>query len=216
MEGKMEVLTFSNGLFDSNAYILYEREKGILIDAGVPKERILKEIQDKNINIETIILTHGHIDHIYYVDDLKKALKAKVAIHKLDSNSFINSQLNGSSLFGMPKNFNKADRLLIEGDYFLLGDNMLKIIHTPGHNEGSICIVTKGMIFSGDTLFNASIGRTDLPGGSLNQIIASIKNKIYTLPDDTKIYPGHGPSTSVEYEKRNNPYISIDNNIMNN
>jgi hydroxyacylglutathione hydrolase len=203
----MELLRFTNGMFDSNAYIVHENNKGVLIDAGVPKDRILKEVWDKNIDIDDIILTHEHIDHVYYVDELKLALKAKVSIHTSAANAFYRSSLNGSALFGMPKDFEEADNVIIENDDIMLLDNKLKIIHTPGHSIGSICIYVNGYLFSGDTIFRMSVGRTDLTGGSMSQLEYSIKNKIFRLPDDTEILPGHGPKTTVEYEKRNNPFI---------
>jgi len=181
-----------------------------LIDPAFETDKILSEAKRDGFRVTHIINTHCHADHTAGNAAVKSATGARILIHRADAaklNSMMNSAfarvLGGR---GSPK----ADILLEDGDIIGIGKTNLKVLLTPGHTPGGICLFNDGHLFTGDTLFVGGIGRTDLPGGSLNQLVASIKKKIYPLPDPTIIWPGHDygvrPSSTVEYEKRTNPY----------
>jgi hydroxyacylglutathione hydrolase len=166
-------------------------------------------LKEKDLKARYIILTHGHVDHILYAGEIKNETDGLICIHNDDVQLYSNPVLNGYDMFG----FNidllhfPPDYQLKDGDKLPLGGSVLEIIHTPGHTPGGISILCDKMLFTGDTLFQLSIGRTDLFGGSLKQLAESIKNKLFTLEDDTVVYPGHGPSTTIGFERKNNPYV---------
>ncbi|MDD2480862.1 MAG: MBL fold metallo-hydrolase [Lutispora sp.] len=197
------------GVYQANCYILWDEEtnKTAVIDPGGDFDELRKFIESNNLNIKYIILTHGHGDHIGALIEAKDYFKAEVMVHSDDYDMLQNNNRNYSSKLGYNKVEVKADKKLNDGDVISLGSIFMEIIHTPGHTRGSICIKCDNIVFSGDTLFAGSIGRTDLDGGSFNDIINSIKNKILILPDNTEVYPGHGPSTTVAIEKKNNPFL---------
>ena len=204
--GKLKIKRFTNRMLGANTYIVYDNNHGIIIDPCT-KVHIVKEYCDINdIKIGKILLTHCHIDHILYVDEYKEEFGARSAIH-LDGNKYMmNPNLNGARLFGMNKSFKSADILLNEGDYVSIGDFSAKIIATPGHSPGSIAIWVDNILISGDTLFNMSIGRSDLPGGNQKALGKSL-TKLMALPDETIVYPGHGTFSTIKFERENNPYI---------
>ncbi|NSW90580.1 MAG: MBL fold metallo-hydrolase [Firmicutes bacterium] len=195
------------GMLASNCYIIGENKKGVIIDPGANSEDIMEMVRQTGLDIEYIILTHAHVDHIISMEELRQRLKAKVLIHKDDAQSLANPWYNGSKLFGINKTFSPADILLKDKDVVDVGGLELEIIHTPGHTPGGICIKTNGNLFTGDTLFRMSIGRTDLGNGDYDHLIDSIKNKLMILDDRTVVYPGHGTTTTIGYEKKNNPFI---------
>lgn len=195
------------GMLASNCYILADKGMGLVIDPGAKARDILEMIREANISIEYIILTHAHIDHIVSVDEIKGELNAKVMIHRDDAPSLGDPVKNGSKLFGLEKVFAPADVLLSHGDIIQVGGMELEIIHTPGHTPGGICIKEKDTLYTGDTLFRMSVGRTDLGDGDQNALNDSLKNRIMPLPDDTIIYPGHGTLTTIGYERKYNPFI---------
>ncbi len=154
------------------------------------------------------MLTHAHFDHILGATAFAQHFSVPIAIGKNDEPALSDPQFNGAAQFGIqgvPPI--KADEMLSEGDEIAVGSLMLRVIETPGHTKGGVSYYTSGYLFCGDTLFQESLGRTDLPGGSYEQIVASIKDKLYALPDETKVYPGHGPTTTIGYEKQNNFYV---------
>ncbi|HEY8422071.1 MAG TPA: MBL fold metallo-hydrolase [Thermoclostridium sp.] len=210
----MIIECISNGLVQSNAYIVSENGEGVMIDCGCPPERVLEAANSKDIEIKHVILTHGHFDHIFYIDQLRDLIDVKIHIHENDAVCLSDPNMNGLAHFPVQGSFTfrAADNLLKDGDIIECSGLSFKIIHTPGHTKGGICILVNNVLFTGDTLFNSSIGRTDFPGGSMNQIIRSIKEKLYTLPDDTIVYPGHGIKTTIGYEKRNNPFCTVYDN----
>lgn len=177
----------------------------MIIDPGEQAEEILELAQ--NSDIEFILLTHGHYDHIGAVSQVKKATSAKIVIHKSDI-YLIDSAHVQARYFGFPapEPFS-IDRFISEGDLLSFGSLNAKVISTPGHSPGSVCFLIDGNAFVGDTLFFSSIGRSDFPGGDSDTLISSIKKKLFTLPDETRVYCGHGPSTSIEREKKYNPFI---------
>lgn len=190
-----------NGMFESNCYVLGVNGEGAIIDAGVDVTQVRKIVDDNKLKVKYIILTHGHIDHICELDELRSAVGGSVAIHEDETEFLTNPVFNCSFVFGSNRIFKPADITLKDGDVLTLGDTKLEIIHTPGHSPGGMCIKVGGIVFTGDTLFRHSIGRTDLPGGNKHNIITSIKNKLFVLPDETLVYPGHNDASTIGLEK---------------
>ncbi len=196
------------GPFTSNCYIVGSEssKEGMIIDPGDEAEGILRNVKDLELDIKSIILTHGHIDHIGALKEVKEATGAEVAIHADDAQALQENSV--SAMFGLsyptppPPNrlLQGEDSMDISGLHFL-------VLHTPGHSPGGICLLGEGIIFSGDTLFNYGIGRADLPGGSYSQLMNSIHTKLMILPDDTAVYPGHGPDTTIGAERSGNPFL---------
>lgn len=205
----MEFKRLPLGIYQANCYILFDEKtkESAVIDPGGDFPEIKKFLEDNGLKVRYIIVTHGHGDHIGALRELKDYTNAVVCIHKSDNEMLKNCKMNYSAEMGYPLVEMSADKMLADGEELLLGDTKLNVIHTPGHSLGGICIYCKGSLFSGDTLFASSIGRTDLAGGSMDEIINSIKSKLLTLPDDTAVYPGHGPSSTILIEKKRNPFL---------
>jgi len=197
------------GIYQANCYIIWDEQtnNAAVIDPGGDFEELKEFIENNKLSVSHVILTHGHGDHIGAVAEVRDYYKAEVMIHKDDFDMLKNNKKNYSSQMGYNKIEIEADRKLTDGDVINIGQLSLEVIHTPGHTKGSICIKCKDKLFTGDTLFAGSIGRTDLDGGSFEEIMASINNKILQFPDNTEIYPGHGPSTTIKAEKRYNPFL---------
>jgi hydroxyacylglutathione hydrolase len=200
------------GDLQTNCYVLGDEKskEGVVIDPGGDPEEIEKVIEKEKLNIKYIILTHGHADHIAALTELKKRTNALILIHPADADMLVDPTYNLSSFTGENLICPEADRLLDEGDKVEVGAFELEVLHTPGHSPGGISLLADGMIFTGDALFYQGIGRTDLPGASHSELLHSIKTKILTKPDDTVIYPGHGPDTTVGEEKKHNPWVRED------
>jgi hydroxyacylglutathione hydrolase len=190
---------------DTNCYIFgsSKTRDAVIIDPGAEAEKIKAFIKRENLSPKCIINTHGHIDHI----GANFELGLPVYIHGKDANFLTNPLLNLAPFYGKLKGSPKASRILKEGDEIDVSGIKLEVIHTPGHTPGGISLYHDGVIFTGDTLFAQSIGRTDLPYGSANDITRSIKEKLFRLDDSTIVYPGHGDQTSIGFEKRNNPWL---------
>mgnify|MGYP003760414693 CR=1 FL=1 len=204
----MALYVLQNGIFDSNTYILSDDKECVVIDCGVNPREIMNIVESKGLNVKYIILTHGHFDHIYYVHDLKEKTGAKLCLHENELNLYRDPLRNGSMMFGSGREVKTVmpDILLKDGHKLQAGNLSLEIIHTPGHSPGSICILSDDMLFSGDTLFAMSVGRTDFPGGSATAMRESLHQKLFTLDESITVYPGHGPKTTIGYEKEHNPY----------
>ncbi len=200
---------FTVGMFGSNSYILGSQGEGIVIDAGVKSSYITDFAEKNDLKIKYVILTHSHIDHICYVDEIRNITGALVAVHEEDAKGLVEELYNCSALAGMNKAFGKADIRLKEGNSLEVGDLRFDIIHTPGHTRGGICVKSEKMLFTGDTLFRMSVGRTDLSGGSRQELENSILDKLMKLEDDTVVYPGHGGSSTIGYEREHNPFIKF-------
>lgn len=181
--------------------------EAVVIDPGDEADKILLSLAEARLTARYIINTHGHFDHVGANKRLKEATGADILIHSLDAPML--SELSTTAMaFGLrAENSPEADRLLEDGDEISFGDITLKVIHTPGHTPGGITLCTDTTAFAGDTLFYGSIGRTDLPGGNFNTLISSIKEKLFQLDDGVKVYPGHGPATTIGNEKRFNPFV---------
>ncbi len=198
------------GPIAANCYIVGSEstKEGMIIDPGAEAEEILKSVKDLELDIKLILLTHGHMDHIGALKEIKEATGAEVAMHSDDAKSLQGQSQSLGAMFGL---FYPAppspDRLLKDGDSLDVGDLHFSVLHTPGHPPGGISLWGEGVVFTGDTLFNYGIGRTDLPGGSYNQLMNGIHTKLMTLSDDTVVYPGHGTETTIEAERQGNPFI---------
>jgi len=184
------------GPIAANCYLIgcEATKEGMIVDPGDEAERVLEAVRELGLDIKFIVATHGHPDHIGAVSQVREGAGAEVCIHSDDASAI--SWRGGA-----------ADRLLREGDSLDFGDLHFVVFHTPGHTPGGICLSGAGVVFSGDTLFQGSVGRTDLPGSSYRQIIDSIQAKLMTLPDDTAVYPGHGPETTIGAQRQSNPYL---------
>jgi glyoxylase-like metal-dependent hydrolase (beta-lactamase superfamily II) len=192
----------------ANCYLLECEEtlSAVVIDPGDDADVILNILEERKLNLELIINTHGHVDHIAANSDLKQKTNAQLCIHKLDADMIVNPQKNLSSFIGRAISSSPASKILKDGDILEAGMISLKVIHTPGHSPGSICLLTDEAIFTGDLLFAGSIGRYDFPGSSYEQIINSLK-KIMELDDNIEVYPGHGPITTIGEERSTNPFL---------
>lgn len=195
--------------FETNSWLVWDEatKQAIIIDPSAPSEKLYKFIKDNNLELTYIINTHGHADHIGGNAFFKKHFNVPIAIYTADAEMLVNSRLNLSAYVDVDISLPPADKLLNDNDIITVGEHTLQVIHTPGHTPGGICLYAKGLLFSGDTLFYLDIGRTDLPGGSYEQEISSVKNKLFTLPEDTLVLPGHGPSSSIKDEVLHNPYL---------
>lgn len=198
------------GELETNCYLIAckRTKKAAVIDPGGEDTALILDILKENsFNLEYIINTHGHIDHIAGNNLLKAKTEALLLIHRLDADMLVDANKNFSSFMGKEIYSPSADKLLEEGDEISLGTLNLIVIHTPGHTPGGISLVSDNIVFTGDTLFAGGIGRTDLSGGSYQDLIKSIKEKLLILGDDKIIYPGHGPDSTIGEERRTNPYI---------
>ncbi|MCX5799811.1 MAG: MBL fold metallo-hydrolase [Candidatus Eisenbacteria bacterium] len=197
------------GNFETNCYVVgcaITRE-GLVVDPGADADAILQAIEDMNLKIVAIVNTHGHADHIAANQDIKSATGAELLIHERDSRMLEDAVMNLSAMFSSPVLSPPADRFLKEGDAVKVGSILLDVIHTPGHTEGGISLAGQGFVFSGDTLFAGSVGRTDFPGGSFNLLVESIRVKLMCLPPTTTVFSGHGSNTTIGDERKNNPFL---------
>ena len=195
----------------ANCVLLSDDSKDlIIVDPGGEIDKITQYIEAGQLIPRMILLTHGHFDHISAAHDLHIKYKAPVSIHKADENLLTRGP-DSARYFGLPPfSVPKADSYLEDGQEIAFGDAVIKVLHTPGHSAGSVSfyIPAKNMVLTGDTLFNEGIGRTDFQGSNPHAILDSIRLKLYSLNDNTVVYPGHGPATNIGHEKEYNPYVN--------
>lgn len=206
----MKIKRIQAGMYAANCYIVYsedEIKEAVIIDPGGDYESIIKEVKNNELSVKWIVLTHGHGDHIGAVNAIKKYFNVPIMIHKDDKEMVKDSALNLSVNMSMGGISFEPDQLLSDGDKIDFGDSHLTVIHTPGHTKGGICLYSPGVLITGDTLFEGSIGRTDLFGGNYDSLMRGIKNKLLQLPEDTVIYPGHGGQSTLKKEKITNPFL---------
>lgn len=201
----MRVLRQILGEVQTNAYFLENEDVRIIVDPAECTNEMVEFLNSANAQ-RLILLTHAHFDHIKGAEELKNLTNTKIAIYELDAPATDNGELNLSTYFGIFSTPFKADITLIDGEELTFGKTKIKVIHTPGHTVGSACFLIGDILISGDTLFNSSIGRTDFPGGSFEEIKRSLR-KLSKLDENITVYSGHGEATTIGQEKRTNPYL---------
>ncbi|MBN1643476.1 MAG: MBL fold metallo-hydrolase [Dehalococcoidales bacterium] len=182
------------GPLGTDCYIVGDEasKEGMIIDPGGDGDFIMEQVEASGLKIKTIVLTHAHLDHIGALAEVKEATGAEIAIHEDEAPSHPTLS---------------HGRLLKEGDIITVGKLQFKVLHTPGHTRGGISLAGEGVVFTGDTLFNSGVGRADFPGSSYDVEMNSIRKKLMTLPDNFKVYPGHGPPSTIGAERRGNPFL---------
>jgi hydroxyacylglutathione hydrolase len=204
----IKIHTIVVGTLQTNCYILQSNTSAIIVDPGDEPERIVRFVHDIKVEPSQIIATHTHFDHVLGVDGIRAALKVPFLIHRDDLSMLESMQGRVRQIMGFevppPP---KVDSYLKDEDVLKLGEEKIRVLHTPGHSPGSISMSGEGYVLTGDALFNQSIGRTDLPGGDLKTLIHSIKERLFKLDDETVVYPGHGPETTIGDEKLANPFV---------
>ncbi len=212
------VTVFNPGPWETNCYVVEATDRAgkthaWIIDAGVEPGAMIEHARDRaaaGASIEALVLTHAHVDHIAGVADVRRALPGvPVLLHEAERDWLGDAEQNLSAYTGLPISIAPPDRLVREGDTLRLGDLEFGVRHTPGHSPGGIALYcgSERTVFVGDALFAGSIGRTDVPGCSFEQLEHSIRTRLYTLPEDTQVYPGHGPRTTIGREAATNPFV---------
>lgn len=207
----LDIIPLCAGPFETACYVVGDRAsaQAVVVDAAGDPSLTLDALSRAGWDLGLIVCTHGHVDHIQSAGALKQATSAPVAIHAADAACLTDPLRSGATLFGLRQEPCAPDRLLADGDMIEVGEALrLRVLHTPGHSPGSICLVGDGFAFVGDLVFAGSIGRTDLPGGSDSQMLDSLRS-LLTLPDATQLLCGHGPATTVGEERRHNPFLAL-------
>ncbi len=214
---QVDILTV--GPMQTNCYVVTDKatDETMVIDPGGDPANIVESVRMAGVSIKYIVNTHGHADHIAANARLKEECPdAEICIHPADAELLLKPVKNLSAFLGTPVKSPPADRVLNEDDELRLGQNAFRVIALPGHTRGGVALYwpgtnsVAGMLFSGDTLFAGGIGRTDFPGGDEKELLEGIRTKLLTLPDDTLVLPGHGPTTTVSSEKETNPFLTAD------
>lgn len=211
-EGTLIIERLVVGPLQTNCYIVGDEAtgEGIVIDPGGDADLILETVQSKKLNVKLVVNTHGHFDHIMANGKVMEATGAPLAIHPDDAGMLTNPLRSFALFVGKIHPSPPATVLLEEGSTVEVGSIKLQVLHTPGHSAGSVSLwcTQEKAVFSGDVLFNMGIGRTDFPGGSYRVLLQSIREKLFTLPDETMVYPGHGPETTIGFERAHNPFLA--------
>ncbi len=208
---KIDHLTL--GAYETNSYVMRQNDASrecLIIDTGLNAGTLIDFLTQRQLNPVALVFTHGHVDHIGGANAMRSSFgDMKVYIHQLDAKMLTEPQSNLSGMTGMPFRTEPQEVSLTEGDVIEQAAIELLVLHTPGHTPGGISLYSEndGVAFVGDALFADSVGRTDFPGGNMPQLVSSIKEKLFTLPDETKIFPGHGPATTIGHEKAYNPFL---------
>lgn len=207
----MIIKQFILGPIEDNNYLLIDEEskEAVLIDCTEESSAIEKVISETGAKLKYILLTHGHFDHILGVNSFKEKYPDCIVCAHEDDKMLFDTIEDFAARFGVGQKveIQKIDSYIKDGDIIKFGENDIKVIHTPGHTMGGVCYLVGNNIFTGDTLFYESVGRTDLPGGSFAQIKSSIESRLFTLDENIKVYPGHGMSSTIGHEKNNNKFM---------
>ncbi len=209
MPQALKVESYEVGPLENNTYLVvdHEAKEAVLVDPGIGSETVEERIRDLGVNLLAIVNTHGHFDHLYNNAYFVKAFGCPVWIHK-DDLELLQDMPRHAALFGYSVRQSPEPSAFLEDHKPVrVGRHELMVLHTPGHSPGGVCLAGEGFVMVGDTLFAQSIGRTDLPGGDYDTLVMSIRRQLYTLPDNTEVLPGHGPSTLIGFEKRHNPFV---------
>ena len=206
---KLDVSIFADELFGENCFLIRRRDTAaaLVVDPGLQLDRVVRQLREERLTLERILVTHGHIDHVGGVPALHQDTGAPIAMHP-DDLAILDWDQLGRLPF-IPRGFGpfSIDLGLTHGMTLSFADLSVRVLHTPGHTEGSVCFLFGLDCFAGDTLFQRGIGRTDLPGGDMRKIVFSIRDVLYALPPRTVVYPGHGPRTTIEEEMLLNPFV---------
>lgn len=198
------------GPLQVNCYILADEKtkEAVVIDPGDDAKDILRAVREKGLAVKFIVNTHGHFDHIGANRELKEATGAEILLHEGDAPVLKSAKLHAAAFNLTTTASPPADRYVAAGDVITAGEISLRVLHTPGHSPGGISLAEEGMVFTGDALFAGSIGRSDLPGGDLMTLLKGIRDNLLALPGETRVFPGHGPDTTIADEKRDNPFLN--------
>lgn len=198
------------GPIGTNCYFLIntDTKETVMIDPGAQANYLAEQVEEQGLKPVAILQTHGHFDHMDGTQELAKKYQIDVSIHEEESEVLADPNKNVSRMFGTAKTY-QADHFFKDGDVLDFAGFSIRVIHTPGHTPGGVCfyLEEQKVLFSGDTLFCESTGRTDFPGGSTSALVRGIREKLMVLPDDVKVYPGHNQSTCIGYERMHNPFI---------
>ena len=205
----MIIIKETVGIMGVNCYIIGDKSEAIIIDPGSDAEKIIKILEDNEIKAKYVLLTHCHFDHILAVEKVLKETGVKLVACQLEKENLLSSDINYTSKYSRKPVELSADIYLKQGDTIKSGKYEFTVLETPGHTSGSMCLYCEKekVLLSGDTLFYTSVGRCDLATGNEKELIKSIKEKLFTLPDDTIVLPGHGENTTIGFEKMNNPFV---------
>ncbi len=207
----MKIATFLIKPIQENTYFYYNEKtlEGVIIDPGGDFTRLIRFIDENELDIKSILLTHGHFDHILAAEQLQKELSIPIVAHKDEFPVLTDGRINMSSQMSKKTVYISPDVFVTDNDIIGIGQDKLIVIHTPGHTPGGVCYYSQNdkVLFTGDTLFYESVGRTDFAMGSTKMLYESIEKKLLTLPADVSIYPGHGPASSIGHERHNNPFF---------
>lgn len=215
----VEIHTIESEPFAENSYVVWRpgADRAFVLDPGFEPEAILQFLADRGLALDAIVCTHGHVDHIAGNRALKEAFPtAPIVIGHGDADMLVDPELNLSAGFGIPVTSPPKDRAVKDGDLLTVADIEMDVWELPGHSPGHVVYRVRGedVVFGGDVLFRGGIGRTDFPGGSLEQLLSGIRAKLWPLPDGTVVYPGHGPVTTVGREKRTNPFLNSGDPVL--
>ncbi len=206
----MKIEKFVTGIISTNCYLVINEEtkQTVVIDPAACPSYLMGHMKSEGLQVEAILLTHGHFDHIMGIDDLRREFPVPVYVHEGDRETLLDPALNLSSSYTDGYTFDGADYIR-DGQRLELAGFSFQVIHTPGHTPGGVCyyLESEGVLFSGDTLFQNSVGRTDFPNSSMSDLIRSLREKVMKLPDDVKVYPGHMGETTIGHERKYNPFI---------
>lgn len=207
----MRIKTIPVGPLETNCYLVYDAESkdAVIVDPGFEADNIKAEVEALDLKVRAILNTHGHYDHVGANDELRLIFKVPLYIHHEDEILFLDPKHLKATFAQNPKPQKEADHYLSDGQSLQFGNLHFDVIHTPGHTQGGVCFVNKmaKICLCGDTLFKGTVGRTDFWGGSYEELLVSIRERLKDLQDDIELYPGHGPSTTIGYERRHNPYF---------